>query len=116
MFTSWFAGYHHFSLNWTPSAEHKHIANIEIQQKLTVFGIEVVALDASVRQLGPLMVIVEFKSTDLGGFEGALIILARPLDSNKQKIIHNIYMKQRLFRRILSKALIYSIAEMVSYL
>lgn len=107
-------GYHNWIASWKPSEPpNTHCADVYLKQKFTIFGIKLIEIDFKITQVGPLMVILQMNSSSLGGFDGVYVQAITPIDSNKQKIVHHIYMNQSVFGKFLSKFLLHGQSGMV---
>lgn len=112
---SFLLGHHEWNATWAPPAEEgpKHIANLKINQTFHLFGCSLVTLVLDVKQIGPCTVYLFF-SCDQLNISGLLVQAVFPLDCNKQKIVHQVFMKQTFKGRLFSRILLLGEANMVS--
>lgn len=108
-------GRHEWHAQWQPSRDQPHVALVELRQRFFIFGINVLNVVFDIKQIGPALVVLDFQSPDLGGIKGAYVQAITPLDNNKQRIVHHVYLKQNLKGIILSKFMLRNQASMVSY-
>lgn len=110
---NFFFGAHEWSAEWQTDNEDKHVARISITQNFTLLGLTLIALDLSVRQVGPSLVLLRFSCPQYnicGLFSQAVMSVA----SNKQRVIHHIYLKQSIIGRLFSRLMLFGEANMVS--
>lgn len=106
-------GAHEWSAEWHADDVEQHLARIRIVQDFSLFGRTLISLDISVTQVGSSLVLLRFTCPQYnisGLFSQAVISVA----SNKQRVIHHVYLKQSIFGRLFSRLLLFGEANMVS--
>ena len=108
-------GEHRWSATWNPpgEGEAKHIANLTIDQVFRMFGCSVLSLKLKTQQIGPCLVYLYFTCETLN-IQGILVQGVTPLDSNKQKIIHQIFVKRNIIGRLFARLTVLGECNMVS--
>lgn len=112
---SFLLGHHQWNANWSPPSEEgpKHIANLNIHQTFHILGRPLMTLVLETKQIGPCTVYLFFKCDQLN-LTGILVQGVIPLECNKQKIVHQVFMKQDIKGRLFSRILLLGEANMVS--
>ena len=111
--TEWLVGTHEWSAAWSPHPSKSHLANVGLYQKFFLFGLNILNVDFEISQIGPALVVLIFTSKNFN-FKGAYIQAITPLDSNKQRIVHHVYMKQSIFGKLISKFMLHGQSGMVT--
>ena len=106
-------GMHEWNAVWSHDEEEKHVARITINQKFTLFGLPLISLQLSVRQVGPSLVLLRFYCPE-AKMNGVYVQAVMSVASNKQRIIHHLYTKQNLKGRLMSRLMLFGEANMVS--
>ena len=105
-------GAHEWGAEWHTDEKDKHVARIRITQNFTLFGLTLISLDISVAQVGPSLVLLRFTCPQYnisGLFSQAVVSVA----SNKQRVIHHVYLRQSVVGRLFSRLLLFGEANMV---
>ncbi|KAI1301425.1 Cholesterol 7-desaturase [Halotydeus destructor] len=111
--SKFFLGRHEWAASWAPSAApNQHLADVTLSQKLVLFGLPMLTVDFDISQIGPLLVTLRFRSS-FGGFVGVYVQAITPMDVNKQKIVHHVYLNQSLFGKLWSKFMLYGQSGML---
>ncbi|XP_043201447.1 cholesterol 7-desaturase nvd-like [Amphibalanus amphitrite] len=80
---------HNWTASWQPDAEHRHQAFVHMQMTFVLLGkLHFYHNDITVRQVGPGLVYINFKSP-LGS--GVIQQLVTPVGDLRQKVIHTIH-------------------------
>lgn len=112
-FLSYFGITHLWSATWAPmSGKNSHTAQIELTQSLQFLGkwqVPGTALDVSIKQYGPGVVILQFNSK-IGKFY--IVQSVTPLEPMRQQIIHAVFTPW-FIPRIVGKGLLWSVVDQV---
>ena len=110
---NFFSGSHHWTAEWRVDEQDKHLAKIRITQSFSLFGLTIISLDIDVQQVGSSLVLLRFTcpQADVCGLLSQAVV---PIASNKQRILHHVYMKQSVKGRLFSRLMLFGEANMVS--
>lgn len=112
-FLGYFGITHLWSATWAPmSGKNSHVAQIELTQCLQFLGkwqVPGTALDVSIKQYGPGVVILQFNSK-IGKFY--IVQSVTPLEPMRQQIIHAVY-SPWFIPRMVGKGLLWSVVDQV---
>ena len=92
-----------------------HMSTIDITNRNKLFGFALFDVNLKVNQVGPAYVELRFQTKFLGGVQGVLLQLVKPIGPMRNSIIHNIYTENTLAGYIFGKFLIIAEARMVLY-
>lgn len=108
-------GHHQWNATWSPPGddEPKHIAHLTIDQVFSMFGVKMLNMSLKTQQIGPCLVYLYF-TCDTLKVSGVLVQGVMPIDSNRQKIIHLIFVKPNVVARLFARLTVLGECNMVS--